>query len=407
MERYEIKARLGEGGVGTVYRAWDSVAKRTVAIKRVTAGQEGEAQAQADLIREASLASSLDHPNICRILDFGTDDEGGFAAMEFVNGETLDLTAGRYVSLPEFAAIAEQLLDAVAYAHDRGIIHGDLKPSNVIIDWLPGARFRVKLLDFGLSRFHSPGSRQFFNELTQTTRGSIYFMAPEQFEDQPIDARTDIYALGCLFYFVLTQKHPFEGATNREVVENHLLHKLAHSLAELRPDVPAPVVQWIGWMMNRDPQYRPTSVTQALETFRLLDLPRGAITPVTTGEVPTIAAPPPPQPTPVRPVTGKRGSPRRYELAARCTSGSCLMGDRLVIVHRGNDSSHRASAVAVDRSRRSRTRQQRVIHSGSPYHESTAGWPVKLGPAVSSAPRYRHGISSRRGPRQTIRRNRA
>ncbi len=305
MERYEIKARLGEGGVGTVYRAWDSVAKRTVAIKRVTAGQEGEAQAQADLIREASLASSLSHPNICRILDFGTDEEGGYAAMEFVNGETLDLTAGRHVSLPEFAAIAEQLLDAVAYAHERGIIHGDLKPSNVIIDWLPGARFRVKLLDFGLSRFHSPGSRQFFNELTQTTRGSIYFMAPEQFEDQPIDARTDIYALGCLFYYLLTQKHPFEGATNREVVENHLLHKLAHSLADLRPDVPPPVVQWIGWMMNRDPQYRPTSAAQAMETFHLLELPRGAITPVTTGEVPTIAPPPPPQPTPVRQVTGR------------------------------------------------------------------------------------------------------
>jgi serine/threonine protein kinase len=273
-DRYEIKAKIGEGGAGAVYRAWDVQTKSAVAIKRMLGGLSGEAteDARGDLMREAAMLSGLRHPNICHVSDFGCDDDGGFVAMEFINGNNLERAAKRQTSIEEFAEITMQMLEGLAYAHHRNVLHGDLKPSNVMIDWLPGGQFRVKLLDFGLARFSARPMHQEIDHVTHTTKGSVFFMAPEQFENLALDTRTDLYSLGCLCFYLLTGQHAFTGETPAIVAQNHLQHHINTSLSVLRPETPAPLRQWVAWLMNRDPKNRPTSALEALESLKELGI---------------------------------------------------------------------------------------------------------------------------------------
>ena len=271
-ERYEIKAKLGEGGAGSVYRAWDSMLNRTVAIKRLignVSADEAE-KMRKDLMREASLLSSIQHPNICQVYDFGVDEDGGYVAMEFVNGEDLEEAARRQIQPGEFAGIAAQTLEGVAAAHAKSILHRDLKPSNVMINWLPNAQFAVKVLDFGLAKFSLKPTQQTIDQATRTTKGSIFFMAPEQFEHRPLDVRTDLYSVGCLFYFLLTGKHPFQGATMADIMQHHLDHRIAVPLEVARPDLPPTLVQWVGWLMNRNAEDRPPHAAEALRVLNAL-----------------------------------------------------------------------------------------------------------------------------------------
>ncbi len=293
-ERYVIKAKLGEGGSGQVYRAWDSNLDRTVALKRLLGNENGDAaeHLRKDLLREASLLSSIQHPNVCQVYDFGVDEEGGYVVMEFVNGEDLEESARRRVSVDEFAGIAEQTLEGVVAAHAKNILHRDLKPANVMINWLPNAQFRVKVLDFGLARFVQKAARQPDEPAAQSTKGTIYFMAPEQFRGKEPDSRTDLYALGCLFFYLLTARHPFDGDTVGEIMDRHLEGRQSVQLSALRSDLPAPYGQWIAWLMNCDPQHRPSSATEALQAFRHLRMSLGQPQPATSFHIPVQ----PPQP---------------------------------------------------------------------------------------------------------------
>ncbi|MGI8602479.1 MAG: serine/threonine-protein kinase [Verrucomicrobiales bacterium] len=269
-ERYEIKAKLGEGGAGMVYRAWDTQLNRTVAIKRLfnADGSEAGEKLRKELLREASLLSAIQHPNICQVFDFGVDEDGGFVVMEFVNGENLEEAARRRIGVDEFCALAEQVLEGLSEAHQKKILHRDLKPSNVVISWLPNALFQVKILDFGLAKFSLIPAQQTIDQATHTAKGSVHFMAPEQFRHQPLDSRTDLYSLGCLFYLLLTGQHPFAGGTMAEVMTNHLEHRVNAPLDQFRPDIPPELAQWIGWLMSREPSDRPQSALEALEILR-------------------------------------------------------------------------------------------------------------------------------------------
>jgi serine/threonine protein kinase/HEAT repeat protein len=266
-ERYELIAPIAEGGLGTVFRARDRQLGREVAVKRIRMDKVDDlGTAMEMLIREAQQQSALQHPNIVTVHDAGVDEEGGFIVMELVKGETLeDIIMRGALTLEDFDSLVRQVLEGMSAAHEQGIIHLDLKPGNLMVQWLNAGRFQVKILDFGLAKTAQHPVQQDTDE-QGCLFGSVHFMAPEQFERADVDVRTDIYALGCIFYYALTQKYAFSGDTNPQVMVAHLYHRLT-PLAALRPDLPANLVQWVSWLINRDPANRPASIAEALQVY--------------------------------------------------------------------------------------------------------------------------------------------
>ncbi len=266
-ERYELIAPIAEGGLGTVFRARDRQLGREVAVKRIRMDKANDLGTAMDmLIREAQQQSALQHPNIVTVYDAGVDEEGGFIVMELVKGETLeDIIMRGALTLEDFDSLVRQVLEGLSAAHEQGIIHLDLKPGNLMVQRLNTGRFQVKILDFGLAKTAQQPVQQDTGEQGGLF-GSVHFMAPEQFERADVDVRSDIYALGCTFYYALTQKHPFSGDTNPQVMVAHLYHRLT-PLAALRPDLPANLVQWVCWLINRDPANRPASIADALQVY--------------------------------------------------------------------------------------------------------------------------------------------
>jgi HEAT repeat protein len=272
--RYEVKGPIAEGGSGEVLLGWDAQLGREVAIKRVRkAAGGGEAEGSIeDLVKEARTLSTLQHPNVVTVFDVGTDQDGAFIVMELVKGETLEETVARgALTEADFETLVSQTLEGMIAAHAAGLIHLDLKPQNLMITWLPSGSFQVKILDFGLAMAASQPVEQVMDE-EGGIMGSIFFMAPEQFERSPVDARTDLYALGCIFYYALTKQYPFRGETGPQVMTAHLYHKL-RPLAKLRPDLPAFIPQWVDWLMSRLPSERPARTSEALKAYKERQLP--------------------------------------------------------------------------------------------------------------------------------------
>ena len=269
-ERYEIRGKIGQGGVGAVYRAYDTQLRREVAIKRVLADEtDPEANqdtATANLLKEATALSSVQHPHICTVYDAGIDKEGPFVVMELINGKTLDEMVERgTLTFDDFREVAIQTQEAMIAAQDLDLVHRDLKPSNVMVCWLPSGRFQVKLVDFGLAKFSAKPSLQTIDH-GDAVFGSIFFMAPEQFERSPLDRRTDMYALGCMYYYSLAGTYPFNGDSAPQVMAGHLQNSV-QPLQELRPDLPAWVCEWVMWHISRNMEDRPDSGRVALEKF--------------------------------------------------------------------------------------------------------------------------------------------
>lgn len=269
-DRYQIEEEIGEGGEGAVFKAYDSVLKRHVALKRVLTKDRGTAEevekAANALVAEAQSLSALNHPNIVTVYDVGKDEEGGFVVMELIKGETLDDVVKRGVLTEEdFQRFARQTMEALMAAQEINMVHRDLKPGNVMMVWLPGGRFQAKILDFGLAKFSEVPSLQTLG-FDDSVKGSIYFMAPEQFERAELDERTDLYAMGCVYYFALTGKHPFGGESMTMVMVSHLQHQVV-SLEKLRPDLSPTLCQWVMWLINRDIDTRPESAEVALNHF--------------------------------------------------------------------------------------------------------------------------------------------
>jgi serine/threonine protein kinase len=269
-ERYEIRGKIGQGGVGAVYRAYDTQLRREVAIKRVLADEEGSSESQdlatKNLLKEATALSSVQHPHICTVYDAGIDKDGPFVVMELINGKTLDEMVERgTLTYEDFREVAIQSQEAMIAAQDLDLVHRDLKPSNVMVCWLPSGRFQVKIVDFGLAKFSAKPSLQTIDH-GDAVFGSIFFMAPEQFERVPLDRRTDMYALGCMYYFSLAGTYPFNGDSAPQVMAGHLQNSV-QPLHELRPDLPAWLCAWVMWHIARSMDDRPESARVALEKF--------------------------------------------------------------------------------------------------------------------------------------------
>lgn len=267
-DRFEIRELIGSGGLGDVYRAWDHHLNRAVAVKRV---RMQVAQSDRRLVeqtwREAMTTACLQHPNIVTIFDYGIDSEGAFVVMELIEGETLEdvLTRGP-LQYEDFLRFAQQTLEAIVVAHALGLIHRDLKPGNFMIARSSAdSPFHVKILDFGLAKYldcPQPQSMDHLNSLM----GSVHYMAPEQFQRQPIDQRTDLYSLGCIFYESITGHPAFDGENVSQLIDAHL-KTLPYAMKHLRRDISPRLEQWISRFLEKDPLKRPPSAAEALATL--------------------------------------------------------------------------------------------------------------------------------------------
>jgi serine/threonine protein kinase len=279
-ERYQIHERIGQGGRGSVYRAVDTQLKRDVAVKRIAVPDDASpdeiARIGERLMREATAMSALNHPNIVTIYDVQRDEEGGFVVMELINGDTLhDVVKRNPLTLEDFREVAKQTLEALIAANEANMLHRDIKPGNIMLMWLPTLKFQVKVLDFGLAKISEQPSLQTVDH-GKSIVGSIHFMAPEQFELRELTAATDLYALGCVFYFCLTGKYPFDGDSMAKIMTAHLAGTY-EPLDRLRPDLPGDLCQWVMWLMNRDMEHRPRSAREALDRMPLAESPTGRV----------------------------------------------------------------------------------------------------------------------------------
>ena len=268
--RYQILGEINQGGVGVVLKAWDTKLSRHVAIKRFLSPDQMAVfgNVEGDLLKEASTLSSMHHPNIVSVYDVDMDAPSGPAViMEYLNGQDLEQAVGQAaLTLEDFYHVAQQTLDALGNAHRMNLLHRDIKPSNIQVTWLANGKFVSKFVDFGLAKFFEKPTRQTVRQ-DGTVLGSIYFMAPEQFERLPLDHRSDIYSLGCVFYFALTMHRPFEGATVMDVINAHL-HTRPLRLRDFRPGMPRDLEKWVEWMMSRHPESRPGDAEVALTALR-------------------------------------------------------------------------------------------------------------------------------------------
>jgi len=267
-ERYQIRGKLGQGGLGSVYRAYDTRMNREVAIKRISADGDADLQKEAtqQLQKEAGSLASLQHPNIVTVYDVDQDADGPYVVMELIGGKTLDeLVEDAPLTFDDFKELAKQTQEGLIAAQELDLVHRDIKPGNLMFNWLPSGKFQVKIVDFGLAKLlHTPTPQEI--DQNDSVMGSIFFMAPEQFERAPLDRRVDMYAMGCVYYHALTGEYPFNGETGMDVMTAHLHHSVT-PLSDLRPDLPAWLCDWVMWQMNRLPDDRPPDARRSLHVF--------------------------------------------------------------------------------------------------------------------------------------------
>ncbi|MFG2056136.1 protein kinase [Micromonospora sp. NPDC048930] len=253
--RYRLQAVLGRGGMATVWRGVDERLGRPVAVKLLDRADAADPTTLQRFDREARTAGRLTHPNIVAVHDVGTDDGVPYLVMELVDGTSLAaLLAGGPLPIDQAVDVARQICDALAAAHAQGVVHRDIKPANILLT----ATGTVKVCDFGIARL----THQQQADLTapHTAIGTSAYMAPEQASGTAVDARTDLYALGCLLYAMLTGHPPFTGDNPLAVLWQHQ-HEPAPPVASLRPDTPAHLDALIGHLLAKNPADRPATAT--------------------------------------------------------------------------------------------------------------------------------------------------
>jgi len=269
--RFTILKLLGVGGMGQVYQAEDTKLKRIVAIKRMAPRLQESENDRRRFLREAQQASALNHPNVAGIYDVIEERGEIFLIMEFVEGTPLraSMQTGKRFATEDFFRIASQGLEGLNAAHEKGILHGDIKPENIMLT--PDGR--VKVLDFGVARRFSLGTDD--ATLTSATiagigGGTPAYMAPEVLTQKPYDGRADLFSLGLVCYEMLGGQQPFETASLAATMAS-VLHKDPPPLEELNAKVPAPVSSVIRTMLAKDPAQRYSTARDVLVDLRRVE----------------------------------------------------------------------------------------------------------------------------------------
>lgn len=270
---YRLVEKLGEGGMGVVWKARDLKLERDVAVKFLPEGAVDDPERRAFFEREAKAVAALSHPHIVTIYAVDEAEGATFFTMELVEGQPLSkLIEPGGVGLDRFLEVALPLAGAVAAAHARGIIHRDLKPQNIMID----AAGTLKILDFGLARILLPLSRMLSRDdgstdtLDADFAGTIAYMSPEQLRSQPVDHRTDLFSLGVVLFEWATGRLPFGGATGPERIAG-VLKEEPLSAVDLNPRLPRSLDRILRHCLEKEPRYRMASardLRDELETLR-------------------------------------------------------------------------------------------------------------------------------------------
>jgi non-specific serine/threonine protein kinase len=278
VSHYRITGKLGEGGMGMVYRAEDTTLKRSVALKFLPEDLAQDPSAKKRMLKEAQVASQLNHANIAHIYQVDDGGEVPFIAMELVEGESLkDVLARGALPTNRMLDIARQIADGLEEAHANGVLHRDLKPANIMIN----DKGQVKILDFGLAVLtgrereagESPEAFMTRSATQWSTGGTVPYMPPEQLNGQVTDVRGDVFAFGVLLYECLTGRFPFPG-TNAIDMMHAIVNKPPVPLREIAPDVSHQWERNIERCLEKDPDARFQSIRDLRAAFRQADQPQ-------------------------------------------------------------------------------------------------------------------------------------
>jgi serine/threonine protein kinase len=274
---YELIEKLGEGGMGVVYKARDMRLGRVVALKILPVDRTADKERRRRFLVEAQAASALNHPNIVGLLDIGSEDGADYLTMEYVEGRTLaDVIGRKGLKVDELLRYGESIADALTAAHQAGIIHCDLKPTNIRVT----RSGSIKLVDFGLARLTEQQSKD--NQTTQTLCGdavsktdegaivgTVAYMSPEQAESRPVDARSDIFSLGAVLYEMATGRRAFTGDTRLSVL-SAILRDEPKPLSEIAPQIPREIERVIQRCLRKDSNRRFQHMDEARVVLREL-----------------------------------------------------------------------------------------------------------------------------------------
>jgi serine/threonine-protein kinase len=249
--RYRILGELGRGAMGIVYKAEDPNLDRTVALKTIVleADAEGRKEYEKRFFLEAKAAGKLNHPNIVTVYDFGEEESMAYLAMELVEGTDLRLRLkdGAALSPVDAVDIAQQVAEGLGYAHERGIVHRDIKPGNIMLQ----PRGQAKIMDFGLARMRVADHKT----STGMVLGTPKYMSPEQVAGQPVDQRSDVFSLGIVLYEMLTGVRLFAGADTPQIMHN-VVHVEHEPPSRIKPELPSMLDFVVARALKKDPAVR-------------------------------------------------------------------------------------------------------------------------------------------------------
>lgn len=266
---YRILEKLGEGGMGVVYKARDTKLDRVVALKFLPHHQQPYKEEQERFLQEAKAASALNHPNVCGIHSIGEYEEQTFIDMEYVDGGTIrEKISKSSLKLSDALSYAVQIGEALQEAHVNGVIHRDVKAENIMVT----SKNQIKVMDFGLAKLK--GSLKLTR--TSSTVGTVAYMAPEQLQGGDADARSDIFSFGVVLYEIFTGKAPFRGEHEASMMYS-ILNERPVPMQEIRPEIPADVDRIVQRALEKDPEDRYQHVDDMVSELRRVQKQTGRV----------------------------------------------------------------------------------------------------------------------------------